>query len=516
MIYITITVYLFFAVLLTVYIATYTYTKGKSTLTKIFTAMSFCLSVYLFGYLMELNSTSLEQMHFWNQIQYLTLPFFPSFWLAVSLLYTNNSRAVMRPVIIGAIFFIPIITFFVRLTNDYHHLYYSSMTLNNAYGLSIMQLEKGIWYLLHSAYLALIYFFTAIVYLKYSRKAANPTISQYKSIIIGITLPFVGLILIVVDAGRIGIDYAALLMPIALLFLALAVFKFDFLKLKTLARETVFENSADAMILLNTDNILIDYNPAAAEIFWELKVNVKGESINNILKNHPDFLQAYKTGKIKDLQLDTGKYYEMKVIKAGNDSLNTFGYLISLTDITARNIAREKLIQLATTDELTGLSNRRHFINLATQEFDRAKRYGETFSILMIDIDYFKSINDTIGHSGGDAILREFGLIMNSFFRSTDFAGRLGGEEFAIILPKLNIDSAHRVAEKFRKEIAKAILVYENNELSFTVSLGIAAYSDGLENFEQLVKLADQSLYEAKRRGRNCTVASDPKQPFNL
>jgi len=265
------------------------------------------------------------------------------------------------------------------------------------------------------------------------------------------------------------------------------------------------------MILLNTDNILIDYNPAAAEIFWELVVDVKGESINDILINHTDFLQAYKTGKTKDLELDTGKYYEMKIIKAENDSLNTFGYLISLTDITARNIAREKLIQLATTDELTGLNNRRHFINLATQEFARAKRYGETFSILMIDIDYFKSINDTIGHSGGDATLREFGVIMNSFFRSTDFAGRLGGEEFAVILPKLNIDSAHRVAEKFRKEIAKTTLIYENNKLSFTVSLGVAVYSDGLENFEQLVKLADQSLYEAKRRGRNCTVVSDLK-----
>jgi diguanylate cyclase (GGDEF)-like protein len=502
--FILVTTYLFFAVLLTVYITCYTIIKSNSALTKMFAAMSLFFTIYLFGYLMELNSLTLEQMYFWNQVQYLTLPFFPALWLIVSLLYTNNS-ATLRPLNIAAIFAIPFVTFVMRLTNDYHNLYYRSYSLHAILGLNVMQLEKGPWYLIHSGYLALVFFLTTYLYLNYARKNAHSTMAQYVLIIIAIALPYLGLTLIVVNAGNIGLDYTALLMPFTLFLLALAIFKYDFLKLKTIARETVFEKSADAMILLNTNNLLIDYNPAASKIFKELKANLIGESIYRILKSYPDFLNIYKSGQIKDLALRNGKSYEVKVTKTEKDALKTFGYLISLTDVTDRNLAREKLVQLATTDELTGLYNRRHFMELASQEFARAERYDELFSLIMIDIDHFKTLNDTFGHSGGDATLREFGLQLKCFFRKTDIAGRLGGEEFAILIPKLNLEDSYALAERFRKEIVQSKFIYENQEISFTISLGVATYSSELESFEQLVKLADQGLYKAKDGGRNCT-----------
>lgn len=502
---IIITVYLFLAVLGTAYIATYTIIKGSSLLTRVFFTMSCCLSLYLFGYLMELNSFSLEQMYFWNQVQYLTLPFFPSLWLIVSILYTGN-RKILQPAFVAVVFLIPVITFVTRLTNATHYLYYSAITLSTIKGFHIMQLDKGPLYILYSAYLAVVFFVTTYIYLKYTKHSAASALKQYKYILAAISLPYIGLLLIIIDNGRIGFDYAALLLPLSLYFLALAIFKYDFFKLKTLAREAVFEKSADAMILLSSDNILIDFNPAAANIFKSLNRSVIGEPFDSTFKNYYDFVHAYNNGVVNDLELTKGKYYQMKVIKTESYSQNTLGYLISLSDVTARNLARKKLILLATTDELTGLNNRRHFMELSRQEFERAKRYNEIFSLIMIDIDYFKGLNDTIGHAGGDFILRKFGLKLQTYFRSTDIAGRLGGEEFAVLLPQQDQEKAFHVAEKFREELARTKYIYESQEISFTVSLGIATYNQSVESFEQLIRFADQSLYEAKNRGRNCTI----------
>lgn len=505
MLQVVITVYLFFTVLLTAYIAAYTLNRGSSPLARSFAAMSFCLCIYIFGYLLELNSTTIEQMFFWNQVQYLTLPFFPSFWLLVSLNYSGN-RTALRPLPVTAIFLIPVITFIVRLTNPYHHLFYSSISLNTAHTLTIMHLEKGLWYLVNSAYLVIIYLYTAFIYLNITRKDHLPVVRQNKTIFIAITLPVLGLVMNVTDAGRIGLDYAALLLPVTILLMSLVVFKYDFLQLKSLARETVFENSTDAMVLVDAGDRLVDYNPAAAAVLQELREGVKGASIVDIFKNLPDLLAVYKQGQTHDLKLAGGKYYEVSVMKVEQPPVQTFGYLVKLTDITARKKTQEQLFMLATKDALTGLNNRRHFLDLASKEFALSKRHDTDFSLLMIDVDRFKAINDRLGHAGGDAVLEALGRKMSSFFRKTDMSGRLGGEEFAVLLPKTGLDDAFALAEKFREEVARAKIPFEDKEVVVTISLGVTAYSSRFENFEQLLQSADDGLYRAKSRGRNCSA----------
>lgn len=506
MLHVILTIYLFFAVLLLIIITVHTFSRGSTFLARMFTVMSFLLSIYLFGYLLELNSYTVEQMLFWNQIQYLSLPFYPVFWLLVSLAYTKK-HAVLRPWFYGAIFLLPFCTFIVRLTNNYHQLFYSSATVNQVYDLNIMLLGKGPWYFVNSAFLTLIYLFTTYLYLKSSRKAISPIMRQNRAIIIAVTLPYLGLLFNIIDSGRIGIDYAAMLLPLSLLILSYALFKYDFLKLKALARENVFENSSDAMLLVDGDNCLIDFNPAAVDVFNELTVKVKGELISNVLKNRSDFLAVYETRHSEELELNPGIYHEIKIIKISNNLLQTVGTLIKLTDITARIQTQKQLIQLATTDEVTGLKSRRYFLELATKEFTRAKRYKEELSLLMIDIDHFKSLNDRLGHAGGDLILSEFGGKLNSFFRETDIAGRLGGEEFAVLLPQTSLESAYSLAENLRKVIAQTKFQYDNQEVTFTISVGVTTYNNQFENFTDLLRSADRCLYAAKSSGRNCSRA---------
>ena len=182
--------------------------------------------------------------------------------------------------------------------------------------------------------------------------------------------------------------------------------------------------------------------------------------------------------------------------------------LKSIRDITDKKKVQEKLTVLATTDSLSGLYNRPEFLKLAQRELSWAKTHNEKLALLMIDLDLFKSINDTYGHAAGDKVIREMGNIIMTGFRKTDFAGRLGGEEFAVLLKNTSLEEAKRVAEKFRETVSKKKVVYEKRKISFTVSIGVASSScDNNSNIEDILKQADNALYKAKAKGRNCVWA---------
>lgn len=165
--------------------------------------------------------------------------------------------------------------------------------------------------------------------------------------------------------------------------------------------------------------------------------------------------------------------------------------------------ANKKLYRLATTDELTGALNRRRFFELAGSEVQRAHRYGRPLSVIMLDADYFKKINDRYGHPAGDAVLVSIVQICQSCLRTSDFIARFGGEEFAICLPETDIDMARMVAERIRLSIAGNQVLHEGEAISFTLSLGVASVEAPDDTITILLSVADQALYRAKSEGRN-------------
>ncbi len=163
----------------------------------------------------------------------------------------------------------------------------------------------------------------------------------------------------------------------------------------------------------------------------------------------------------------------------------------------------------AHTDALTGLANRRRFFEVGESELLRARRYGTPLSVLMLDIDHFKDVNDAHGHSAGDRVLQSLSRTCLEVMRTVDVAGRVGGEEFAILLPETGLEGAVEVAERLRVAIAKsAVARDEGAPIRYTVSIGVAAL-DGNSNLDTLVSQSDTALYDAKRGGRNrvCTFA---------
>lgn len=183
--------------------------------------------------------------------------------------------------------------------------------------------------------------------------------------------------------------------------------------------------------------------------------------------------------------------------------------VITLSRETALDIKRIYTLEIETiTDPLIGISNRRYLEKKLNDEFIKAKRYNHVFSILMLDIDHFKNINDTYGHDAGDIVLKNLGLLLKKLSREFDTIARYGGEEIMIVCPLTDAKDATALAERLRHEIGRRVMLpadmtEKRKDLYITVSIGVAVYTPEISTIEDLVKCADKAMYKAKDEGRN-------------
>ena len=206
------------------------------------------------------------------------------------------------------------------------------------------------------------------------------------------------------------------------------------------------------------------------------------------------------------------RVFEGRVSRLLDVTENQTGTVIILSDVTDHKALTERLDHLAKTDDLTGINNRRHFFELAHHETLRARRHHRELSLMVIDIDHFKDVNDTHGHGAGDDLLVGLTQTMLGTLRATDTLGRVGGEEFAIALPETGQEAARVAAERLRAGIADSLVRTAAGFLRATVSIGTATLADRDRNFEDLLRRGDQALYQAKAQGRNCVVASTEEE----
>ncbi len=194
-------------------------------------------------------------------------------------------------------------------------------------------------------------------------------------------------------------------------------------------------------------------------------------------------------------------YWSVVVPWAGFDGMPALIGLI--TDITELHTLKEELQRQARSDSLTGVANRRSFFENAEREFARSRRHGTPLSLVAIDLDHFKQINDGYGHPVGDLVLRGFVLCCQRLLREEDLCARTGGEEFCILLPGTAADAAHAIAERIRAELAGCALSPEHPALRVTASFGVTDAGPADTHFGPLFTRADRALYEAKQQGRN-------------
>jgi diguanylate cyclase (GGDEF)-like protein len=224
-------------------------------------------------------------------------------------------------------------------------------------------------------------------------------------------------------------------------------------------------------------------------------------------------LEAVKAGdnSTTDLHAADGRHIRVRcsVLKNG-------GRMLTYHDITDLVRNAHQMEELATIDFLTGLVNRRHFMTLAAAEWSRFQRYFRPLSVLMIDVDHFKSVNDRYGHAVGDQALISVANACKEGKRSSDMVGRIGGEEFAMLLPETDLYQARIVADRVCKAVAASSLRANAVHFNVTASVGFAAATVSMPGFEALLNAADQARYQAKDQGRDRIVAWSPPSAAKL
>ncbi len=510
--------YLFVALGLTQLAAAYFYLKGKTNYRTVFLALTLCISLYLFGYLMILNSHDLREVMFWNQFQYVGLPFIPVLWFLMALFYTKTIDSA-KGAAYQLLFLAPTAAFIVRLTNSWHNLFYTSWEMKEYFDYYTPYMGRGPWFYVNILYVIISLLWTILIYARYYKHRSNRAGSPFPVFLFASFLPLAGVLITIFAHKRFSTDFAALVMPISLLIIAYGIFKHDFLEIRTLARETVFENNYAGMLILEPELKIIDYNKAAKEFFQALSLSLDTYPLEEILLREPELMEILKSDVCQEYSLvidGEERFFEIDTLPLGNSEGKDTRTLKSIRDITEKRKIEQTLRVLATTDSLSGLYNRAEFTRLAHREFKWAKIRDQELSLLMVDLDGFKALNDTYGHAAGDEAIRQIGSILLSKFRKTDIAGRIGGEEFAVLMKNASLKDAQVAAEKFRDTVDRTKVAYRDREISLTVSIGVAssASAESASGVEDVLRQADDALYIAKAKGRNCVAVWGEAQPL--
>ena len=277
----------------------------------------------------------------------------------------------------------------------------------------------------------------------------------------------------------------------------------------------IVENVGDLVAVLDTDGRRIYNSPSYRPLFREQ--DIRQGSIS-FLEIHPEDRERIKELFRRTVMTGIGERAEFRFVLKdssirhmesdgrairGPDGKVSKVVVVS-RDITELKLLEVRLREMAATDFLTGLANRRHFLARLEQELSRIHRLdGHCASVLMLDSDHFKQVNDTFGHATGDNVLRHLAALMQRELRNIDTIGRVGGEEFAVILPGADLPAAEVFAERLRNKIAASPMTHEDQPIALTVSIGVAGMKTGDASADDALVRADRALFRAKECGRN-------------
>jgi len=289
-------------------------------------------------------------------------------------------------------------------------------------------------------------------------------------------------------------------------------------KLAQLCGEIVAQ-AEDAVIVIDSSHRIVLFNTGAEEMFGYAEKEALGERLDMLMPErfqlqHDAMIDEFGAGmfeaksstrrnrQIYGRRKDGNEFVASAQIMRLGDKTSRY-YAALFRDISQNKRTEEELLRLAATDPLTGAYNRREFTIMAEREALRSHRYHHPLSLMMLDLDHFKRLNDSFGHSAGDKVLQRFTTLCCNTLRNVDIFGRWGGEEFVALLPETDIEGASIIAERLRKIISENVLSYNDHKITFTASVGVVQYKDGETTIDGPLGRADSAVFDAKKAGRN-------------
>lgn len=469
------------------------------------------IGVYSMSYAFELSATGLSVALRAVKFEYLgLLPMMVS-WLAFTARFSGLVRVTpVRLVLISAV---PTLTLLVVWTDGLHHLFYSSAFLSLVDGVYILHAVRGPWYWVHVASFWL-YFGASLVFLgRPALRGTGAIRGQARVSLVGGAIPALAELLHLLRLIPLGLDPIPLAFGLSGLVFATAILRGEFLEVALAARAPVLAAMSDGVLVVNRSLALADANPAAQRILG-FGAEVVGRSFPDLVPDRPELVAvlAKGEGRVSFSTPDNERgerCYSARAFPVRGADGRSVGTAAIIEDVTETTALMERLSSLAATDDLTGLLNRRRFMELGISEFEVAKRASRPFSVAMLDLDHFKRVNDSHGHAAGDAVLKEAARRMSCALRIGDVLCRFGGEEFALIMPETAEEGAAAVAERLRSALSSSRVEWEGASIVVTTSIGLCgsvpAPGSQLDDF---LACADEALYRAKAEGRN-RVARD-------
>ena len=468
--------------------------------------LAMAILFYTLGYLLELHATTPGEAMIALRVENIGIPLITPFFLLTALGFYQPR--LLRPWMTAACAVYGSIMFLLIFFNDKHLLYYLSIDMQYNGSFYAVHLGRGPLYFFQqfTSTSGMVFVYALAGRPIYTRfvKAAPSNELFYCRLFVRICRKYS----IFFNVIPIRIDPVPFSLNVGLVFFSIILYKYKLMDIVPAAFEMAVENMDDAIIVMDSEWGFIYCNRQAKSLFPALNGFSGSEEIMRAAGWPPEISPRSD----KEITFDVLNPVTAKVTlqqASVNDIFDNFGKMIGVSviirDITETTNMFRQIEALAITDHLTGVYNRRHFMTLIEREMGIAQRHSLPVSILMLDIDHFKNINDTYSHLAGDYILRKVAQTIANQMRAHDVIARYGGEEFVILSAEKNELGLLHFAERLRKVIEDGVFTFEGNTIPITASFGAVMIMPG-QSFESAMAAVDKALYNAKNSGRNNVI----------
>jgi diguanylate cyclase (GGDEF)-like protein len=500
------------------------------------------LLVWTVGYVFELTAVGLHAKLAWADVEYAATIALPVLWLQVVLIYTRRaglSRTLWAVVsVLGCALFVSIVV-------NPRRLFRGAPSVVTHGSLHALHPDYGpLWIYGWAPFEYGLVLVAVLLLVRTMLHARSIHVRQSLALLLASLLPLAGGTVYALGLSP-WPDYNPAMAVVSLsgLLMAYALFSCRLFDLAPLARDAVIEHLADGVMVFDVKGRLRDYNSAAAHAFPELESDSIGKLIAELFaaRPHVGAVLEQATGELReqghanslagrscDVQststadgaespLGAPHVLNLRVTSVSSGADTALGLAVVVCDVTERVALLDEALRLATVDGLTGTLTRRRFTELAEIEVARAARRGTPLTLLLLDIDRLKVVNDTHGHVAGDLLLSAVAAGWQNVLRTGDLLGRLGGDEFCVLLPSTAGDEARRIAERLRGSTPLCSPWDGGAPWRSTVSIGMATVQcRANDRFGELLDAADKALYLAKDGGRDRVVVARPAQHQTL